>query len=312
MSTGPGINYPYKRRMILEFTNLKGGRSVSYQSTGEMNSLRASVQIEKTLTGIPSAAKLDLFNLSADTRSSFSESVQGSNISQKPRVRIYAGWDNGPRFIAPHPQVYYGNVLTAESTRNGENIITSIQSLSFVDCLLDAKVKESWAGGVSVLLAIKTIANKIEGIETLEDGRIKGITGTFGSGGWVASGTVKTEMDKLADEYGFSWNIVDGKFQAIADQDGLGQISVVQDPYLSYINPYVGGPQLFTTGIRFGCLFDPTLTPGQYAQVTSKLASRYNGTYRLNQVAHTLDCFNQGGGFTSSAIARVQSRIEGV
>lgn len=289
MTSGPGINFPYKRRMEVTFTNLKGGGEVTYVSTGRMDGLRISAKIRKNLASIP-ASNLLIYNLDKSTRSSF--------VRNETKIHIKAGWDNGPRSGLKH--AYYGEVFSAISHRSGTDIVTSINSLGFMDSILSTRISKSWGKGVPVRNVVEKIAGEIPNIE-LEQRRLAGITGEVGSGGWPASGDAKTELDKLASAYGFSWTVIDGKFQAVNDATAIGQTTTIEDPYLGSVNPILSGPLSYGTGLTWDCLFDATLTPGYFATINSKMASEYNGTYKVLEVAHNLDCFARGGSFITRA-----------
>lgn len=282
----PGIDFDWLRRIRVSFEGLQGGGSKSYDSDGTRASARIVARIEKVIQDLPDASTVMLYNLSADTRAAF--------VDGKTKIRVEAGWDQGPR--AGLRQCYYGTLVTAFSQRSGQDIVTSVSSISMGEGLATATVIQSWGPGTPVKTIVRRMAEKLRDVR-IDAARIMGLDGmSVGKGGWAHADTARRGLDRLSTEFGFSWTICDGVFQAVKDRRALGGGAVIESPYLIDVNPvlYGSGIGRAITGLRIRCTFAPTVNPQRAVSVRSTVEPRFNREeYLVQSVTHELDCFNK-------------------
>jgi hypothetical protein len=289
MTADPGITHHWLRRIRATFTGLAlatdsatftgEGKTIAYESTGRPDDLRITAQIRKHIHGIPSASQITLFNLSPETRGAFR---RGGT-----KIRIEAGWDQGPG--AGLKQCFYGSLLTAVHARAGADIATTIHAISGFDALSNENKPGTWSEGCPVRKIVEYMVEKLPGV-TFDPARIK-VDRTIGEKGWSWVGPPAAGLNALGREYGFSWTIVDGMFQAVGDKANFGICATLKDPYLVGVNPVLAGPLQIATGIQARCAFEAALAPAWKVAIDSKTNPKYNGgDYRITSVVHHLDC----------------------
>jgi hypothetical protein len=285
MTSSAGITWPYLRRIEVKFSNIPQ----PFASTGRQaaengkDNARITVRIEKAIQGI-STANVTLYNLSPDTRTMFQRDTT--------KVEVKAGWERG---IGPEPsRCFYGSLFTAQHNRSGPDIVTTIHAMSMIGDLAKTEIRKPWGQGYPVRNIVIDLANELAkgGNIEVDEKRIVGINKVVGKKCWAHAGAARDALDNLGREHGFSWTVIDGKFQAIADDKNLGGTTTVKEPYLIDVNPVLTGVQQIATGLRVRCMFNADLDPGRNITVQSKL-SRFSGQpYRINRTAHSLDCFS--------------------
>ena len=290
-ANGAGITWPWLRRIKVTFTGLSSGGGKEFVSTGKPDGLRISARIHKTIQGIPAATNLVLYNLSGDTRGSFQRDTT--------KVRIEAGWDEGPK--SGLVQCFYGSLLSAVHNRNGAEIVTTIHAMSMLSDLSRADARITREKGYPVQKIARELASELApssiiGLETVK--------GTIGFCGWSYAGSVRGALDDLAREFSFSWTCPsDGVVQFTGDPRNLGVCATIQDPYLIDLNPLLAGPLQIATGIKVRCTFEANLKPGYNLGVKSKISPKFDGSdYRISAVTHSLDCYTKNS-FISEAVA---------
>lgn len=279
--------FPWLRRIRVHFDGLGAGTK-SYESTGKCDAYRITATVTKEIMGLPPSSELTIYNLSEDTRSA----LESNTI----KVRIEAGWDEGP--LAGCNEVFKGDLLSARSTRTGSDIVASLSCLSGINGLAEARKVQTFPVGFPVREVITILAMQIKGVE-VDTANIKGVREKVGSGGKSCSALVKDELTRLAREYSFSWCIIDNLFHAIGDEDTQDVCRELKEPYLISVNPLLTGPSAKHEGTEWNCTYASDLLPCYSVKISSKIAPRYNATYRINTVKHTLDCFDDNG-FTTT------------
>lgn len=291
----PGIDFPWLRWIKVTFEGLSGGGNSVYESDGTQETARIVTRVEKTIQSLPAATNLMMYNLSENTRNSF---VRGQT-----KVRIEAGWKQGP--FAGLKQCFYGSSVTSFSQRAGSDIVTSINAISMAEDLTTTSIFKTWGPGTSVESIVKELAGKLKNIKEV---RVKDITAKVSKGGWTHSDTVRNALERLSAEFGFSWNICDGVFQALKDKKTFGGNTVIKSPYLIDINPVFTGPgsEQIATGLRIRSTFNATVIPMFNVGVQSVIEKRFNsGSYIVQSVVHNLDCWNK-----NSFISEINTLID--
>ncbi len=268
---------PWLRKMKVTFSNGNAhgnGYEKSFWSDGTLNTLRISARIEKYVASMPAATQLMMYNMSLETRNSFTRN--------ETKVMIEAGWENSGMSI-----VFRGDFLTAQTNRRGADTITTIFAASAHDALVSTLVNKTWGGGAKVEWILRDLVASLDGVTM---GYIKNINATVGDRGYSMYGSAGNILNSLAREFGFSWTIDDGIFQAIGDKNAIATGPLLQAPYLIDANPLLSGAQQWTYGIKATTTFNFSLQPGHVFSVKS-VDSLLNGTYYAAQVSHNLDCY---------------------
>lgn len=304
MADSKSIDFPWKRRIQVEFEGLSGVGSKVMVATGkhisdEKDNYRIVATINKAMIGLAPPSTIMLWNLSPETRASF--------VRNQTKVRVKAGWDEGPYLGLS--QCFYGNLLSAIHSRSGPDIITTLSVQYWFDLLADKELSKPYRAGTPVTAIVQDLYNKIGGLQGL---KIKGIDNArIGSGGYSDINWVKEWLDRLGKYYQFSWTIIDGVMQVLADENSFGKTAAIKDPYLIMANPILNGPMQAYAGVQWSCVFDPNIVPGHTSTINSKFSdgnNPMNGSYLVQSVSHILDCHSPQS-FVSNAVARVVARV---
>lgn len=281
-----GIDFPWKRHIKLTFSGEGAG---TFESTGKQDQLRITCHIQKTLNSLPGASNIMIYNLTPDTRSKFQQ--------YKTKVTVEAGWDEGPR--PKLAKCFSGTLLSSESVRAGEDIVTTLKAISGLSDVVTETVSKEYKPGTPVESVIRELAGMLPGVTI---GAIVGIDGVIPERGWSFVGTVMEGLNKLKKD-SFNWTIDDDVFRAVKDDRMHGGSSAIQDPWLISVNPILSGPGQVTTGVKIKSVFDSSIAPQQEVELKSKISTKYNRKgYRVNYLTHNLDCFTSNS-FTTDIVA---------
>lgn len=249
------------------------GQGVRIVADGTNERLRVAFQATKTLTGEPNKCEVKIYNLGADLR----QAMRGELL----RVQVIAGYDTGaPALVA------YGALQESASTRQGPDIETRLVVLDGFGGMSRGIYSRAWSGGVPVARVVEDIARSMPGVRV---GRVD-VPGTLASKGAAMAGPATAQLNRLADQFGFSWSVQDGVFQAVADSDTSGSLWVFDsDQSLLSVTPKLDGT---ASGVEVTARFAPGVKPGDLVRVRSRLAPDLNGDYKANAV--TLDFDSHG------------------
>lgn len=277
------LDFPWLRRIQVQFEKLRGGNTLTLESTGKPDALRITVHIQKLMNGVPTATQITIYNLSEDTRASF--------VNNETIVTIRAGWDFGPK--AGMNVCFVGQLLQSVSLRSGAEIITTIHCLSGATSMAESIFCDHYPAGMPVSSIVKALAQTFPKVH-VDSARIIGIEGNLDSGGWSYCGCTKNALDELKKQFGFSWSIVDQNFSAIGDrtrEDQLNPLAYLADPYLIAVNPILNTVAQIDVGISFSCTFNSGILPLFPVNIKSVLSPKYNGKWIVSQITHKLDCY---------------------
>lgn len=304
-----GIDYPWLRRIRVEVTGL--GNSVAplfgdpairnavnrkvFESDGTPNNLRISAKIQKTVQSAAVASSVWIWNLSPDTRNNFQRS--------ETEVTVYAGWDHGP-YAGLH-RVFYGQFLTAQHQRQGPDVVTQLFLQSGHGAANSTSVYKTWRNE-PVRNIVLDIARRMKGV-AVDEKLVSGIVGHVGERGWCAAGSASHALTRLAQQYGFHWSIQDGVFQTVSkNPDGtggaIGKDIKLGAPYLVNASSMLSGIRQYRRGVYVTSAFNPALRPGNSVIVESSVDPGCNGSWRVQKLEHSLDCY-AANSFTTAITA---------
>lgn len=279
-------NRPWLRKVLVtlgplaEWQNKESGSTVQFASDGTMNGLRVSASIQKTIMGLPSPSTIKVYNLSNDTRNAVRRGLT--------KLTLQAGWEN-----TNLATIYKGSIINVQNVRSGADIVTSFLVLPGFGALAMGASSVTFGPGTSVVTAIEQLGKDLPGV-TITPENFKGIDGRIGGKGWSYAGATKDGLNRLAEEYGFSWSIQEGTLKCMGDKFMLGSSVELNGDNggLVNISPILSGPLQWVTGVKIRALYVPGITVGSSVKVTSKLNKSLSGTYRVHTIGIDMDTYS--------------------
>lgn len=253
---------------------------------GTNQNLRVAFSVSKTLTGTPNKLDLAIWGLSRETMLA----VRG-NLSS---VQIIAGYESSADSVA---LVAQGGILSAVPRREGADIVLQIQALDGYGGMVRGSYSRYFDGRTPTSQVVSDIASSMPGVTV---GQID-VDGQLFQKGQQFSGGSTAQLNKLADQFGFSWSVQNGVFQAVQDERDTGRVfSFSSDVNLINAQPLLNGPTAENVGVEILAKFDARINPGDRMIIQSSVNPLLDGTYKATNV--DLDFDSHG-----SAAIRVQS-----
>lgn len=246
------------------------GDAIRIVADGTNERLRVAFSATKTLTGDPNKCEVMIYNLSTSLR----QAMRGELL----RVQVLAGYESSePALVA------YGALQESVSTRSGADIITKLVILDGYGGMVRGVYSRSWGGAVPVSRVVEDIAKSLPGVTV---GRVS-VPGSLGARGASLVGSATSQLNRLADQFGFSWSVQDGVFQAVSDSGTTGTVQVFDaDVNLIGATPKLDGT---STGVEIAARFTPGVKPGDIVRVRSRVAPDLSGDYKASSVALSFD-----------------------
>ncbi len=289
MSTN-NIGFNWIRQIRLSISGLANGiPDKVFIADGSMNNLRISARIQKFF-GIGDPTQIIIFNLSPETRSALQRS--------ETNFIIETCWRDGHRG-GDWEEVFYGGMLNVETYRSGSEIVTVIHSISGLDALSRATLNKTYCGitvrDVMVDLC-RELSSASNGKVKLDESNLVAIPReSIGEYGWSANGYIKTSIQRLAKEYGFSWSISGRDIRASKDEIIGGKVHIIKDPELIDVNPQFATNLQFDAGLSFTCQYNAAIIPHDGVRIQSSIPEnreRFNRAYKINKLIHDIDSHN--------------------
>lgn len=271
----PNQQYLFKRSYSVSLGPPNQTSAVAYGTIGKNPSpLRVRFDIDKNMCGSSNKSKIEIFNLSTESRQA---------IKKGYLLQLQAGYNGLVE------NLFVGNVITPTSTRNGADIITSLECGDGESSIIFAKLDKSYPAGVTLATILSDIA-KAMGTTTSSNpagvsaGIALGIPNVTYNKGFVAHGSCKDTLDKLVKPVGLEWTVQNGNLNIIPISLFDGKTAVL----LSSETGMIGVPsqnQFFT---QFTSLLNPKLVPGALVQLKSENTS-LNGFYKIRRAHYEGD-----------------------
>lgn len=254
-----------------------GANLVQIFGDGTQDALRVSCNIHKTVMGIPSPSTIQVWNLSADTRSAIQRSLSP--------IMVEAGWEN----VTPHV-AFRGDVVSCYSERQGPDIVSKIIALQGSNAIVQGVVAKNYREGTPVKDIVKDLGGLLSGV-TVDEKLLRDIRGRVGNGGWSYVGQVKDGLTQLAKEFGFSWTIDGQALRAVSDKSKFEGIVLLDgtDGGLMSIAPILNGPLQIRIGVKIKALYVPGVAPGTTVRVRNATEKGLEGDYRVHTADYSLD-----------------------
>ena len=249
--------------------------SINILSTGSVDTFKVHARITKHLSSAANLSTIAVWNLSKDTI---------NRISSEPnlRVKLLVGYEKGN-----FETLYTGGIVSVVNDKVGENLITKITCRTLLANMLTSQYSKTYNAGTQISTIIKETASTIQGV-IIDPTMIK-IKGTIGPQGWSFVGSAKEALDKLAYQYGFSWNINNDVL--VAYKDGTGkETGIVLDETagLQKVSPQLFGLVQIQKGLDVESLYIPGIQPFHVYTVKSRVNQKSNGKFLLHTVEYDL------------------------
>lgn len=261
----------------------------------QIRRLRCSFFVEKTLEKTPNSARIQVYNLSSDSRS-FIESKNNFVILEAG----YGRWVTQPitrqeTFEGVLKTIFLGDLAKVRTERNGPDIITTLQCGDGENAYAVANINASLTPGVKVGQVLTTILNTMG----LNKGEILGLNEQdVYRQGVTLSGPARDQLDLITRKQGVEWSIQDDKLQILPPSIGSQQEVVL----LNSTSGLIGTPfkdkivnqnilkkkdgENATSGIECTSLLNAEIRPGRFVRVESSFVT---GNFKVTKVRHEGD-----------------------
>lgn len=253
--------------------------AVRIVADGTMRNLRVAFNANKTLTGAPNQIDVAIWGLSQQTI----RSIRG-NLS---RVQITAGYESSADSAG---LVASGGILSAIPERQGADIVLRLMALDGYGGMVRGAYSRSFDGRTPISSVVRDVAASMPGVTV---GQID-VDGQLFQKGQQFSGSSTAQLNKLGDQYGFSWSVQDGVFQAVSDQRDTGRIfAFTSERNLMSAVPLLNGPLAANVGVEIVAKFDARMKPGDRMVIDSSINPSLNGSYKVTSVNLSFDSHGQ-------------------
>ncbi len=240
----------------------------------EISNLDCTFQVKKNLKAEPNTCELKVFNLAEETRRTL-------ETPKKLTLRLEAGY---PDLVA---QLFLGEVRSAHSHREGENIITEISTGDSEKELASSRLALSIGPKVPAQVALMAIARSFKGVGIGNVGAASAKLAAKGSAffgpGSALYGNSRQMLTDFCRSADLEWSIQDGMLQILDRAKALADKAV----YLSAETGLVGSPTVDHKGIVSATAFiQPDLRPGRKVQFDTL---SFKGGYRIEDCEYTGD-----------------------
>jgi len=216
----------------------------------KITDLRVSFEITKDLFGVPNLARINIYNLSKDTRAQIEDEFEAIvfNIGYKGNVQ----------------NVFIGEIRNVSHARQGVDFITTLFCGDGDKTYRNGFVSFSLENAATTEQILDTI---LEQTPELVKGFVGGLDETAKREDGIAmSGNFSEVMDKLAAETKSDWSIQDGKIQLLGyDAENDRPIIVI-----SSSTGMISSPTITELGVEVQSLIEPQVVPGQIIEIKSE------------------------------------------
>jgi len=229
--------------------------------------MRIKFEITKDLTGYPNLAKIDIFNLSKETRAKIETEFDS--------VIFNAGYVDNVRLL------FKGEIRNVTHLKQGVDTITTLFAYSGAKDFDTAKVNISFKEGTKVKNIVEHVIGSfkdvshgiIEGLDDLGD-KLQGVT---------LSGSSKDIMDNLASENNFEWSINDGVIDVIPNDKTIDKTFVING-----VTGMLGSPTITEIGADVKSLLNPEYIPNGKIKIESLTQAVSLGDLNFRNINKTI------------------------
>lgn len=255
------------------------GEAIRIIADGTNENLRVAFNANKGITGSPNKIDLAIWGLSLQTRMA----IRG-NLT---KIQVIAGYETSANSSG---LVASGAILAAVPERQGPDIVLKITALDGYGGMVRGAYSRAFTGQTPVSSVVSDIASALPGVTI---GRID-VDGNLFQKGQQFSGATSDQLNSLADQFGFSWSVQDGVFQAISDKRDSGRSFIfTSDTNLISAAPLLNGPMSDNVGVEITAKFDARMKPGDGMIIQSSVNPLLDGSYKSTSVNLQFDSHGQ-------------------
>lgn len=250
-------------------------QAVRIVADGTMRNLRVAFSAQKGITGSPNTLDMEIYGLSLQTM----QSVRG-NLS---KIQVIAGYSSSADSAAI---VASGAILSAIPEKRGPDTILAIKALDGYGGMVRGSYSRAFDGRTPISTVVNDMAAALPGVTV---GQID-VDGQLFQKGQQFAGATTAQLNRMADQYGFSWSVQDGIFQAISDKRDSGRVfAFTSERNLISAVPVLNGPLAANVGVEIEAKFDARMKPGDRMVVESRVNPALNGSYKATSVGLSFD-----------------------
>lgn len=255
------------------------GEAIRIIADGTNQNLRVAFNAVKGITGSPNKIDIGVWGLSQKTRMA----IRG-NLT---KVQLIAGFESSAN---SRGIVASGAILSAIPERQGPDIVLKITALDGYGGMVRGAYSRAFGGQTPISSVVSDIAANLPGVTV---GLID-VDGNLFQKGQQFSGATADQLNSLADQYGFSWSVQDGVFQAISDDRDSGRSFLfTSDRNLLDAAPLLNGPMADNVGVEITAKFDARMKPGDQMIIQSSVNPLLDGSYKVTSVNLQFDSHGQ-------------------
>lgn len=238
--------------------------------------LRVRFDIDKNGVGSSNKAKIEIFNLSDQTR---------QQLKSGWSILLEAGY-NGLTGI-----IFFGDISLegTTSTRNGPDIITAIMCGDGEAAIGFSTIDKNYPAGTTLAIVLQDIGTAMNTKTNtspigLNAGVGIGIPNVVFQRGLTLHGSCADALNKLLPPNGLKWNVDNGNLNILPVNSTNGNTAIV----VSSNTGMIGVPSQNKNFMTFTSLLNPKLVPGALIQLVSQNTS-LNGFYTINRAHYEGD-----------------------
>lgn len=269
------------------------GEAIRVIADGTSENLRVAFNVVKGITGSPNKIDVAIWGLSQKTRMA----IRG-NLT---KIQIMAGYSSSASSIA---LVASGGILAAIPERQGPDIVLKLTALDGFGGMVRGAYSRAFSGQTPVSAVVGDIAASMPGVTV---GLID-LDGNLFQKGQQFSGASADQLNSLGDQYGFSWSVQDGVFQAVGDDRDTGRTFLfTSESNLISAVPLLNGPMAENVGVEVVAKFDARMKPGDQMIIQSSVNPLLDGSYKVTSVNLQFDSH----GFASIKVQSMKAGSKG-
>lgn len=226
--------------------------------------------IVKNVLSSANTATFSIYNLAENTRNQIRKDELDYGLLKQ--ITFDAGY--GENFS----EVMSGNVIQAYSSKQGNNIVTSLQCFDGGFAFANSKINKSYPSGALQRSVVLDMVKSLEDYN-IKTGAIGNIPGTLGRGNSYSGNTVEI----LKEITGGGFYIDNEKANVLSDDEVVeSDIDLIDASF-----GLLGTPRREQTFLMLDLLFEPRFKIGQSIILDSVTEKIFNGAYKIVSLKHS-------------------------
>lgn len=251
----------------------KGG-SIKIVSNGNVGTMKVHVSCEKPIVSVANQCIVSIWNLKMATINAIRTAGAG--------IQVRAGYEGEEKSV-----LFTGSIRSVRTDRQETDFITRIMAIAGGSSYTRSVTSKTYTAGVNVKDVIKELAEQLPGVAV--DPVNINVQGTIGYAGYSLMGCTKDCLDKLAYQFGFSWNVDNGNFMAIQDRSYIGEGILLNSANgLRKVSPRLTGLMQIQEGVDIVAQYIPNVGPGRRIRVVSEVNPQLSRDYTCHTVSYEL------------------------